>query len=464
MSTNSAVSEETVQRFANGLRGCLIVPADSEYEKARRVANRAIDCHPAIIVRCAGREDVVRAIEFARTHDLVVAVRGGGHSFAGKSTCDDGMVIDLSLMKGVQVDPVRRTATAQGGATLGDVDQATQLHGLVTPLGTVPQTGIAGLTLGGGIGWILGEYGLSCDNLQSVEVVSADGRTLTASAGENEDLFWGVRGGGNFGVVTSFEYRLHPLTHVLAGTLVYRMEDVRPVLRFVREFTITAPDELIVYAGAGPIGLESKCSVYVCYCGDPEAGASVLAPLRRFGSPLTDSIRLIPYLDVQNLIFDSFFGRRMSTTDLEAMAISLYAKSGFFRDLSDELIDTMADGMTRAPSPTWFSFVELFHGEACRIAADATAFSHRERGYNLETPTLWQDPREAEESIEWLRGYWRAVAPFLSGDVYVNHLSYDDEERVRAAYGVNHGRLVELKNKYDPTNFFRMNQNIKPTV
>jgi FAD/FMN-containing dehydrogenase len=287
MSTNSAVSEETVRRFANGLRGRLILPADSEYETARRVANPAIDRRPAMIVRCAGREDVVRAIEFARTHDLVVAVRGGGHSFAGKSTCDGGMVIDLSTMKNVRVDPLRRTAIAGPGATLGDLDEATQQHGLVTPLGTVPQTGIAGLTLGGGIGWILGKYGLSCDNLQSVEIVKADGRTLTASAEENEDLFWGFRGGGgNFGVVTSFEYRLHPLTHVLAGTLVYRKDDVRRVLRFVRAFTMTTPDELVVYAGAGPIGLESRCSVYVCYCGDPEAGERVLTPLRRFGSPL----------------------------------------------------------------------------------------------------------------------------------------------------------------------------------
>jgi FAD/FMN-containing dehydrogenase len=271
-------------------------------------------------------------------------------------------------------------------------------------------------------------------------------------------------GGGNFGVVTSFKYRLHPLTQVLGGVLTYPKHDLRRVLRFVREYTSTAPDELTLYAGVAHVAGEPVCCVYVCYCGEPGAGERILAPLRAFSPPLTDSVRQLPYLDVQNLVFDSFFGHRVSSAELTAMRISFYAKSGFFRDLSENLIDTVAQGIAQAPSTPWFSFVEHFHGAACRVAPEESAFSHRESGYNLETVVLWQNPADANAAIGWLRNYWQAVSPFLSTDVYVNHLAYDDEERVKAAYGANYARLVALKDKYDPTNFFCMNQNIKPSA
>jgi FAD/FMN-containing dehydrogenase len=458
----AAAGAGVIERLRQSLRGRLIVPADAGYERARRVWNWMMDRRPALIVRSAETRDVVLAVETAHSLGLPVAVRGGGHSFAGKSTCDGGIVIDLSAMKGIRVDPVARTAVAEPGLTLGELDRATQAHALATPLGTVPQTGIAGLTLGGGVGWLNGKHGLSCDNLLSAEVVTADGRTLVASEHENPDLLWGLRGGGgNFGVVTRFEYRLHPVTHAVAGTLAYVLKDTRRVLRVAREVADGAPDELMIYAGVGPSAGEPRCIVYVCHFGDPAQSERLIAPLRSVA--VTDSIRPIPYLDLQNLLFDGFFGHRIETAEFEQMRLSLYAKAGFVRELGDGLIEAMAEGIAKAPSPGCFCLAEFLHGAVCRVPVETTAFPRRENGYDIETVALWQDPAHQEAAVEWIRGYWRTVEPYLTGDAYVNHLAYDDDDRVKAAYGVNYDRLVELKNEYDPTNFYRMNHNIRPT-
>jgi hypothetical protein len=436
----TAFDEATVQALQASLRGALLRPGDEGYEAARRVRNWAIDRCPGLIVRCAGADDVIRAVNFARSHDLLVAVRGGGHSYAGHSTCDGGIVIDLSSMKGIEVDPERRVARAEAGLTLGEFDQATQAFGLVTPLGTVAETGIAGLTLGGGFGWLMGKYGLSCDNLLSVEVVTADARLLTASAQENEDLFWGVGGGsGNF----------------VGGGVTYPVAQTGTVLRFFREFTGTAPDELTSYAGFLPSADGPVFGIFVCYCGDLEAGTKVLKPLRSFGRPVADSIRPMSYLEMQALL-GAFFP--------PVPPLSFYVKAGFLPELSDGAIDTILAQVAKAPLPVWMSFLEHFHGAACRVHREETAFPHREIGYNIETGAGWQDPAAAPAVIAWVRGYAEALQPFSSSRVYVNRLGDEGEERVKAAYDANYARLVALKNKYDPTNFFHLNQNIKPMV
>jgi FAD/FMN-containing dehydrogenase len=464
--TGRVIEENVIQQFKARLHGKLLRPGDDGYETARRVSNWTFDKYPGLIVRCTGTADVVCAVDFARSHDLLVAVRGGGHSFSGKSTCDGGLVIDLSAMKGIEVDPDRRIARAEAGLTLGEFDQATQAFGLATPLGTVPPTGIAGLTLGGGFGWLMGKYGLSCDNLVAVEVVTAEGQALNASAQENADLFWGVRGGGgNFGVVTRFEYRLHPVERVWGGMVTYPVSQTREVLRFFREFTSTAPDEFTAFSGIAPIAGESTCCIIGCYCGDLATGEQILKPLRSFSRPTTDSFHPLSYWDMQNLLSELFFGRRVEPSDFLELQLFSYAKAGFLRELSDEVIKTLIAHAARAPSPGWFSFAEHFHGAVCRVDQNETVFSHREPSYNLETVMMWQDPAAAGSSIKWIRDFWNAILPFMRSGVYVNHLAEDEgEERVKAAYGANYERLVRLKNKYDPTNFFRLNQNIKPTV
>jgi FAD/FMN-containing dehydrogenase len=464
--TGKVIEENVIQHFKASLRGKLLRPGENGYDTARRVPNWTFDKYPGLIVRCTGAADVIRAVDFARSHDLLLAVRGGGHSFSGKSTCDGGLVIDLSAMKGIEVDPDRRSARAEAGLTLGEFDQATQAFGLATPLGTIPPTGIAGLTLGGGFGWLMGKYGLSCDNLLSVEVVTAEGRVLTASAHENADLFWGVRGGGgNFGVVTRFEYRLHPVERVWGGMVAYPVSQTREVLRFFREFASMAPDEFTAFSGIAPVAGAPACCIIGCYCGDLARGEQVLKPLRAFSRPTTDSFRPLSYVDMQNLLSELFFGGRVEPSDLLQLQLCSYAKAGFLRELSDGVIEALIAHAARAPLPGWFSFAEHFHGAVCRVDPSETVFGHREPSYNLETVMMWQDPAAASSSIGWVRDFWNAVLPFMSGGVYVNHVGDDEgEERVKAAYGVNYARLVNVKNKYDPTNLFQLNQNIKPTA
>ena len=443
-----------IRKFAGGLNGHLVLPGDDVYESARRVWNWAVDVRPGMIVRCANRDDVIRAVDFARSNDLVVAVRAGGHSYAGHSTCNGGIVIDLSLMKAIRIDNHKLIAHVQAGVTNGEFDARTQSFGLAAPLGACPATGIAGLTLGGGLGWLSAKHGASCDNLLAVEIVMADGSINHANTNQEPDLFWGVRGGtGNFGIVTDFSYRLHPITQAWGGMRVYPLSQGREVLRFFREFTAAAPDELSTQAGIVPLPDEPAFGIMVCYAGDIRAGERILKPLRSFGQPVSDSIRPMGLLEVQS-----------SHADVPALEqVCFHQKSGFLRELTDAAIDVIIEKLAEAPSPLCGSTLWHHHGAVCRIAPQKTAFNFREVGYYFWTQTFWQGPSGRDSSIEWVNRSWDSLRPFFSPGLYINQIGEEGEERIRAAYGGNYARLVALKNKYDPTNFFRLNQNIKPT-
>ena len=448
------LGDSQVLEFKAALRGQLISPADTEYDSARKVFNAMIDRRPALIARCAGAADVIACVRFAREHELPVSIRGGGHSVAGTAVCDAGLVIDLSRTKTVRVDPVHRTARADPGLLLGEFDRETEAFGLATTPGTFSITGIAGLTLGGGLGWLMGKHGLACDNRLSVDVVTADARLLTASAQENADLFWGVRGGaGNFGVVTSFEYQLYPLGPVLAGLVGYPITQAPQVLRFFREYAETCPDELGLMAAmlTLPDG-NTIVGVAGCYSGDDlDAGEKVLKPLRSFGSPVADQFQRMPYTAFQKAL------------DWWAVPEQQhYWKSSFMRALPDSPMGVMVDFATRKPSSGSGVAVEFMHGAMQRVPADATAFAHRDARYNFLMLGRWDSPPHNETCLRWVNEFWDAMRPSLDAGVYVNYMSEGEgEERVRGAYGANYGRLVKLKNKYDPTNFFRINQNIR---
>ena len=450
----NVVSDDRVEAFRTGLRGEVIRPGDPAYDEARRIWNATIDKHPGIIARCSGVADVVDAVNFARENYLLVAVRGGGHNVGGRALCEGGMVIDLSRMKGIHVDAKNRTARVQAGATLGDVDRETHLYGLAVPAGVVSATGIAGLTLGGGVGWLVRKYGLTCDNLLSCDIVTAEGKLLTASAEDNGDLFWALRGGGgNFGVVTSFEYRLHPVSTVLGGMIVYPRSQALQVLRFYRSFTQSAPEELAAYAGLlyTPEGTPAV-AVVACYCGDLTEGEHVLKPLREFGSPLLDGIRSMPFPQMQSLLDAAFPGGNQN-----------YWKSTFLRELSDEAIGVLVEHANRATSKLTAVVIEYYGGAASRVGVSETAFAHRAAQYDILILTQWMDPGESDRHIEWTRGLADALRPYSSGAYLLNFL-HEEDDTIRAAFGENYGRLVEVKNKYDPTNFFCINQNIQPTV
>jgi FAD/FMN-containing dehydrogenase len=459
LTSDTVLAEDTVAAFKTTLRSALLRPGDDGYEAARTTWNAMIDKRPALIVRCVGVADVIQAVNFARTHDLLVAVRGGGHNVAGNAVCDGGLVIDLSPMKSIHVDPVRRTARAEPGVTWGEFDHETQAFGLATTGGDIPTIGIAGLTLGGGVGWLMGSYGLSCDNLLSVDVVTADGRLLQASATENPDLFWGVRGGGgNFGVVTSFEYQLHAVGQVLGGMVIHPVERARDVLKFYREFTRTAPDALTSMAVCltSPEGAP-VVALLVCYNGPLAEGEKVLQPLRAFGPPLVDHIGPMAYTALQSMLEAGF-----------PSGLQNYWKSNFLQDLSNDAIAVMVDSFAQMPAPTSALVIEHISGAVSRVGEDATAFTHRQAPYNLVIVGIWPDLADNDTNIRWVRQIWDAMQPFSSGAVYVNFLGQaadEGAERIKEAYGVaKYERLLALKKQYDPTNLFRLNQNINPLV
>jgi FAD/FMN-containing dehydrogenase len=455
MPASKPIEEGAVREFAAGLRGEIVRPEEDGYDAARPVFNGMIDKRPALIVRCAGTSDVIRGVDFAHAHDLLLAVRSGGHNVAGKAVCDGSLMLDLSPMKGMRVDPARRRARAQSGLTLGEFDHETQAFGLATPLGVVSMTGIAGLTLGGGLGWLNGKHGLACDNLLSADVVTADGRLLTASEEENEDLFWGIRGGGgNFGVVTSFEYRLHPVGPVLAGGLRYPAAKARDVLRFYHEFASGCPDELSTSAllGRAPDG-SLVAGITVCYCGAIEEGERVLRPLRAFGSPLEDGIRPMAYTALQSAPDEGFPPGQQH-----------YWKSSNLEHLSDEAIEVMVRLVKEMPSPSSGMGLQQMHGAASRVDPAATAFPHRDEHYDLLMLSQWANPADSEENVRWTRELFEAMQPFVGKGVYVNNLGEEEGDRVKEAYGEHYERLVALKDRYDPTNLFRLNQNVKPTA
>jgi FAD/FMN-containing dehydrogenase len=437
--------------------GKLLWPADADYHEARRVHNGLVDKYPALIARCAGVADIVDAVNFGRTLRLEIAVRGGGHNVAGLGTVEGGLMVDLSGMKGIHVDARRRTARAEGGVTWAEFNRETQVHGLATTGGVVSSTGIAGLTLGGGLGWLMPKHGLALDNLLSADVVTAEGKVLHASADENGDLFWAVRGGGgNYGVVASFEYRLHPVGPVIVGGLAaHPFAKARDVLRFYRDATASLPDEVMAFLGLvhAPDGSGAKLAALVVgHCGDPTAAEAALKPFKTFGPPIMDSIGPTPYT-VFNSILDAGFPKGALN----------YWKSSFLSKLSDDAIDTMIDCFARCPTPMGSMLLEHFHGAACRVAPDATAFPHRSESYNLAALAEWLAPEQTDSCIAWARDTYAAMKPHMAGRRYVNYMSDDEEtSEVASAYGANLPRLRQIKTKYDPVNLFHRNQNILP--
>ena len=457
------VDERSVQALQEAFGGRVIGPADPSYEEARKIWNGAIDRYPAVIARCAGVADVIEAVRFGRSSGLEVAVRSGGHSFPGQSVCDDGLVIDLSLMRGIRVDPAARTARAQAGVLLGELDSETQAFGLAVPAGIVTHTGLAGLTLGGGIGWLMRKYGLTIDQLLSVDVVTADGQFVKASADENADLFWGVRGGGgNFGIITEFEFRLNPVgPEILAGPIAWPMEKSPDVLRFYRDWIEDAPDELttiVVHRFAPPLAfvpeeLHGKPVVMVicCYAGSIEEGQKFLEPMRNFGNPVMDLCEPKTFLKHQAMFDPSF-----------PAGWWYYFRSCNLAKLNDAVIDTVAEHALKMTSPlTAFPIFQL-GGAIGRVRDDEMAYEGRAAGHtlNINATTATEEGFDAERA--WSRGLWHALEPHHT-NVYVNFLMDEGEDRIRQAYGPEKfDRLKALKRKYDPDNFFSHNQNIRP--
>ena len=451
--------------LASSFRGEVLLPDGSGYDEARRIWNGAIDRRPACIACSSGVADVVAAVRFARERDLLVAVRSGGHGVGGHALCDGGLVLDLSAMKGIRVDPVARTARAEAGVLWGELDRETQLHGLATVGGIVTHTGIAGLTLGGGIGWLMRKYGATVDNLVSADVVTADGEVLTASEDANAELFWGLRGGGgNFGIVTSFEYRLHPVGPiVLAGPIFHPLEDAPAVLRFYREFAAAAPDELTTIFNLRvapplpflPPEVHGKPIVMVgaCYAGPIEEGADVVRPLKEFGSPIVDLLEPKPYAALQSMFDPSV-----------PHGWHYYWKSLELPPLTDAAIDTLVEHASALTSSKSYCIVFQLGGALSRVAAGDTAYGQRDAAHNVNINAVWtpEDP-DGERHIAWARDFFDAMQPHACGRVYLNFLGEEGAARVRAAYGeATYERLVELKRRYDPTNLFRLNQNIAP--
>jgi FAD/FMN-containing dehydrogenase len=446
-------------------RGELLQKESPGYDTARRIWNGAIDRHPVCIARCRSVADVVAAVRFARERDLLVAVRSGGHGVAGHAVCDGGLVIDLSLMKGIRVDAQATTARAQAGVLWGELDRETQLHGLATVGGIVTHTGIAGLTLGGGIGWLMRKYGATVDNLLSVDLVTADGELITASHSVNPDLFWGVRGGGgNFGIVTSFEYRLHPVgPMVLAGPIFHPLEDAPDVLRFYREFAAAAPDELTTIFNLRvapplpflPQHVHGKPIVMIgsCYAGSPQDGSEVVRPLKEFGRPIIDLLEPRSYQALQSMFDPS-----------APHGWHYHWKSVELPPLTDDAIDTLVERAAALTSPRSYCIVFQLGGALNRVGAEETAYSQRSAAHNVNINAIWTaDDPEPNRHIAWARDFFAALQPHASGRVYVNFLGDEGQDRVRAAFGErNYERLARLKRAYDPTNFFRLNQNIQP--
>jgi hypothetical protein len=443
----------SINAFRSVLRGRILAPGEPSYDQVRRVFNAMIDRRPALIAQCREAQDVVACLRFAREHDLIVSVRGGGHSVAGKAVVDGGLMIDLSAMKAIAVDRARQTARSEAGLTLGELDRATQTFGLATPLGVVSGTGIAGLTLGGGLGWLNGKHGLACDNVLSFEVVTADGTVVNASADEHADLYWALRGGsGNFGVVTAIEYRLHPVQSVLAGVVFHPFDRAREALRYFVEFSSAAPDDLSTMAAllTLPDG-SSAVALAACYCGNLTEGERVVAPLRSFGSPIADQIQPMPYLAVQCMLDDAFPSGRQH-----------YWKSNLTTRVPGDAVDVMVDFARRRVSPFTIAGLQALHGAAGRVDARSTAFAHRGDRFDCMILSQWSDPAEAGRNISWTRDFHEAMKPHLDDAVYVNNLGDEPDAVVRAAFGGNYTRLAALKRKYDPTNIFRSTHNVTP--
>jgi|SRR5690606_6089683 len=445
-----------VEDLRAGLRGPLLLAGQDGYDEAHRIWNGSFDRRPALIARCAGAADVMHAVAFAKAHDLLVAVRGGGHSISGQSVCDGGLMVDLSLMRGIRVDPAARRARAEPGVLLGELDRETQAFGLATPAGTVSHTGIAGLTLGGGFGRIARKHGLTCDNLVAADVVTADGRLVHASEDENADLLWGLRGGGgNFGIVTSFEYRLHAVDPMMyGGPILYPFAAAGEVLRFFADYALEAPDEMYADAAliTAPSG-ERVLALDTCFCGPLADAERQFEPLRRVAKPLQDLAGPTPYVRLQTALDETYHH-----------GIKAYERSGFLRRIEPTLADEVVERLAASNLPTAQVIFVHHGGEIARVRPDATAFWHRDAQHSMLIQGHWTDPAQSDEIMGWARSTWAALESHTNG-FYVNTIAEDDpQRRVRGTYGENYPRLAALKNAYDPTNLFRRNANIEPTI
>lgn len=457
------LQQAMVDELKAQLQGNVLLPGDADYDEVRQIWNAMVDRRPALIARCASSDDVVQAVKFGRKNGLLVSIRGGGHNIAGNAVCDAGLMIDLSLMKGVQVDPGARRAKVEPGCTLADFDAAAQAHGLATPLGINSTTGVAGLTLGGGFGWLSRKYGMTVDNLLSAEVVTSDGTQLRASETENADLFWGLRGGGgNFGIVTSFEFQLHHVgPDVLSGLIAFPFDQAKPVLTQFARFTETMPDDLNVWMVTRkapplpflPVDVHGKEIIVlaVCYAGEPTAGQKLIDTLRGFGQAHGEHFGVQPYTAWQQA-FDPLLTRGARN----------YWKSHNFSRLSDGAIDTIIAYAGSLPSPQCEIFIGTIGGQTARVAPDAMAYSSRDANYVMNVHGRWESAAEDARCIAWAREFFAKSQPFASAGAYINFLTQEETDRIEFAYGAGYQRLVALKKKYDPTNFFRMNQNIKP--
>lgn len=452
---STTLDDEKISGFRSTLRGDLIMNDHAAYESARRVWNGNIDRRPALIARCAGVADVQRAVTFARTHSLRLSIRDGGHSAPGYGTNDGGLVIDMSTMKGIRVDPASRTVRAQGGVIWRELDHETQAFGLATTGGTVSNTGIVGLTLGGGLGWLMGKHGLAIDNLVSADVVTADGQFRKASAADHPDLFWALRGGGgNFGVVTSVEYGLHDIQQVLGGLVLYPLDQARDMLRFYRDFCATLPDEAEAYAAllTAPQGMPVG-AMLLGYNGPIPDGEKIFAPARQFGKPIADLVGPMPYSARQTMLDDP-----NATHGLQR-----YWRSALTERISDELIDLLVEGASTFSSPLSVIIFFHMHGAAVRVAPTDTAFAARRTQWDFDLIGQWADAAESGSHIAWVKSLWSRLESHLLGTAYVNHLASDDRpEKIRASFGQNYDRLRQVKSMYDPTNLFRLNANIAP--
>jgi hypothetical protein len=449
----TTIPKAAVDELAASLRGVVLLPGGDDYERARHVWNGLFDRRPALIAKCMGAADVRTAVSFARSHDLLLAVKGGGHSLSGQSTCDGGLMIDLSPMRTVRVDPVARRAYVGPGTLLGDLDLEAQAFGLITTAGTVSHTGAAGLTLGGGQGRLMRLHGLACDNLRAAEVITAKGEFVRASEKENPDLFWALRGGGgNFGVVTEFEYQLHPFDGtVLGGHIVYPYEQARDAYEFYAEFTRNMPDPLhLEIALASPDGGKPVVAVEVCYAGKVEDGERAIAPLRAFGKPLKADVGPIPYRKLQ------------TSSDVSlAPGQNYYLRGGYVRELTPALFDAILANFEPSKRRVTVMNISRFGGAMGRVPEDATAYPGRKAGYDVLLITAWGDPTSSDDNLAAARGIWGKLGEFTKG-FYINITAGGDEDRLRANWGGHYDRLVQVKTKYDPGNLFRLNPNIKP--
>ncbi len=458
MQTRSTLDPSAIDQFRRYLTGNLITPTDPAYDTERRVWNAMVDRFPALILQCRDTSDIAAGIAFARAHDLPLTVRGGGHGVAGRAVADGGLMIDLSLMKEIVIDPDRHTATVQGGVLWADLDTAGHHAGLATTGGVVATTGVIGLAMGGGLGYLMRPFGLSCDNIIAADVVTADGSLLTVDATQHPDLLWALRGGGgNFGVVASMTFQMHPLQQVAGGSLAFPLEDFPRIARLYRDIAAAAPDDLTLYLNAGlSLGNQPVANLDVCYAGPLDQADRVLAPLQEFGPSYAGSLTTKPYLGVQMQLAESF-----------PRGMLHYWKSSFIDDISDGLIDVIHERTRRIVSTdqkrVYFA-IEQLGGKVAQVAPDATAFSERTAAYSIVIVGDWTDPADNPECIAWVRDSWEAIQPFSRPSAYVNYLGAGDEQRTPAIYGANLPRLAAIKAKYDPDNLFRHNQNITPAA